>query len=264
MHWLIASALSREPGFDFLMDQIQKQNVKHTICYKPPMVEYLTEQGKKDPIELDIDGPVFVAGTTSMNKVSEIHGWNPGYIDVPSFHDCLSHWGNHMLNHDSLTGTIKDIEPPADCNFFLRPANDGKLFSGKISHAEKFEQFRNDVLSIKGSSAFPPDTLIQIAPIKPIWAEYRCMMIGGSYVTGSQYKKGREVKYSPLVGNRFIEFAQQMTHLWCPRSAFVMDLADTPDGIKIIELNSISSAGFYNSDMGKFISAINETDHSKF
>jgi len=37
-----------------------------------------------------------------------------------------------------------------------------------------------------------------------------------------------------------------------------MDIADTPDGLKVIEINNINSAGFYDADPQKIIMAIEE------
>jgi hypothetical protein len=37
----------------------------------------------------------------------------------------------------------------------------------------------------------------------------------------------------------------------------VLDIADTDEGPKVIEINAINSSGFYACDMGKYIDAIN-------
>ena len=62
--------------------------------------------------------------------------------------------------------------------------------------------------------------------------------------------------YSPEVGQRIIDFANERVREWNPRIAFTLDIADTPEGLKIIETNAISSSGFYAIDMNKFVGEI--------
>jgi hypothetical protein len=37
-----------------------------------------------------------------------------------------------------------------------------------------------------------------------------------------------------------------------------MDIARTPDGLKIVELNTMNSAGFYQSNVGKIVDKLEE------
>ena len=257
MHWIVSSALSRELGYDFLLASLKARNLPHAIVSKPPFADFLiNENGQK--IRLDIHGPVFVIGTTSTELVSLDHGWFPGYIDAPNFHECLTHWGKLMLNHDSITGRIDEIIPPSEGKFFTRPVEDTKSIEGRILNAAKFNEWRERVLKIKGFTTIPPETMLQIAPLKEIWSEYRCLIVGGRYITGSRYKTGEVVAYSPEVGPMIIEFANACAASWNPRAAYALDIAHTPDGLKIIETNSISSAGFYACNLDHFIEAVED------
>jgi hypothetical protein len=47
-----------------------------------------------------------------------------------------------------------------------------------------------------------------------------------------------------------------MIQTWRPAQAFVMDIADTPDGPKVIEINNINSSGFYACDPQSIIVAL--------
>ncbi len=263
MHWVVNTSLKREGGYEALIYQLERQGVEYTLVRKPPMADYLVamhddldENGHHKPIMLDhIEGPVFVSGTTSMNAVSEAHGWKPGYIDSPDLLECVEHWGDLCLNNEARLGTIKDIKAP-DHPFFIRPNRDSKAFAGKVMEASEFEDFRKGVLDIKGWTTIPPETEVVIAPLKKIWAEYRTIIVNGRYVTGSRYKTGYTVAYSNEVGNRVIDFAQARVNEWNPRIAFALDIADTPDGLKVIETNAISSSGFYAIDMNIFVGEI--------
>ena len=262
VHWIVNTCLKREGGYEALIAQLERQNVPYTLVRKPPFAEYLCameddldEEGNNRPIMLDITGPVFVTGTTSMKYVSASHGWSPGYIDAPGQEECFEHWGDHMLNFNATFGEIGTIEPP-EGEFFIRPNLDSKSFAGTVSNSEDFEGWRNDLLNIKSWTTIPADTQAMIAPLKTIWAEYRCVMVHGRYVTGSRYKTGRTAAYSTDVGQRIIDYANERLAEWCPRQALVIDIADTPDGLKVIETNAISSSGFYAIDMNIFVGEI--------
>lgn len=262
MHWVVNTCLKREGGYVALIHQLDRQGVDYTLVRKPPFADYLIsmdddldDEGNHKPIVLDIDGPVFVTGTTSMNAVSKKHGWHPGYIDSPSLQENIRSWGDLCLNAQAQFGTIASIVPP-EGEFFIRPDLDSKAFAGTIMTGEKFEDWRKDLMSIEGWTSLPPETEVVVAPLRTIWAEYRCIIVNGRYVTGSRYKTGNIVAYSPDVGQRIIDFANDRVRECNPRIAFTLDIADTPDGLKVIETNAISSSGFYAIDMNIFVGEI--------
>lgn len=78
--------------------------------------------------------------------------------------------------------------------------------------------------------------------------------------TASMYKHGARVVYSDMIPEYVLKFAQDMVNLWQPNHAFALDVCETPEGMKIVEINSINSSGFYACDMGKFVNAIEELD----
>ena len=52
------------------------------------------------------------------------------------------------------------------------------------------------------------------------------------------------------------EYVKNMIQIWTPAKAFVLDIASTPYGYKVIEINNINTAGFYDANVGKLIEAI--------
>ncbi len=266
MFWVINTNLQREGGYAALIEQLERQQHPYTIVRKPPFADYLVAmeddfdaEGHQKPIRLDIEGPVFVTGTTSMKAVSEAHGWckdGLGYIDAPSQTECFEQWDTHMLNRDASFGPISSIVAPPGRDFFIRPDEDSKAFAGTVMTGAAFEDWRRDIINIKTWTTVPPDLSVMISPLKTIWAEYRCIMVRGRYVTGSRYKSGDTVSYSADVGDNIIRYANERVAEWCPRRAMCLDIADTPEGLKVIETNAVSSAGFYAIDMGRFVGEI--------
>jgi hypothetical protein len=161
-----------------------------------------------------------------------------------------------MLNRHAVFGEIGTIQAPAG-EFFIRPDADSKAFAGTTMTGEKFDSWRKDLLAIESWTTIPVTTEVMIAPLQTIYAEYRCYVIDGKVRTASRYKTGHTVAYSSEVGQMFIDYANERIREWNPRIAVVLDLAHTPDGIKIIETNAISSSGFYAIDMNLFVNHIN-------
>jgi hypothetical protein len=264
MHWIVNKALEREAGYRSLIDQLQGRAIPYTLVRKPPLVGHLIamhddldENSDHVPIMLDpIEGPVFVIGTTSMKSVSDAHGWNPGFIDAPTQQECFDAWGDHMLNIDARFGELGDVSPPEEGDFFIRPDEPGKAFSGRMMKQDEFADWRRDLLRHGSLSRASPATRIMISPMRTIWSEYRCIVVDGEYVTGSRYKTGRTWSESPDVGGRIIRYVNERAAEWRPRRAMCIDVADTPDGLRIVETNSVSSAGFYANDMARFVDAV--------
>lgn len=271
VHWVIDRALGRsdplmrggEAAYEELIEALERSETPYTLVRKIPFTDMLIDPDdtSKTPAEvrLEIEGPVFVTGTTSMGGVSIKHGWTPGYITAPGQDELITHWGNEVLNADAVIGKLRDIVPPCE-EFFARPVLDSKSFSGMTSLRDDFIQWRdtivaggNDFVTLSG------DDLVMLAPLKKIYAEYRLYVIDGTIVTGSRYKLGSRVFYTRDLDPAMLDYARARIAEYCPRQALCLDIAhiagDEP--YKVIETNSISSAGFYACDMNVFVNAIN-------
>lgn len=77
-------------------------------------------------------------------------------------------------------------------------------------------------------------------------------------MTASLYKEGGRVKYSPYVDDRVVRFVQSFLGdgKWEPARAYVIDVAETKNGLSIIECNNINAAGWYAADVQKLVVAI--------
>lgn len=264
VHWVVNTSLHREGGYHNLIAALDRLEVPYTLVDKPPFVDYLIDSTDRKfgedvkKITLDLKGPVFVTGTTSMRDVSRNHGWDPGYIDAPSQTELVQHWGEHVLNHDSVFGTLEEIQVPGK-SFFIRPVEDTKSFAGTIMDADAFEDWRCDILADRNAFVtLKAEDEIMMSPVKQIYAEYRLYFIGGKFVTGSRYKLGHHVSYDEHVDVNALRYAEERIAEYCPRRAVCLDIAHVagPEPYKVIETNSISSAGFYACDMNKFVGAI--------
>jgi hypothetical protein len=175
----------------------------------------------------------------------------------------------NILNPDSIVqrlGNYFDLSDFEGDNVFVRPVLDSKTFNGEVKSKYDFKDWQ---LSIKFMDDFMTDelidipmlnkdTVIAVSAAKKIYSEYRLFIVNRKIVTASMYKLGSDLTISADVDERILHFARIMLQTWIPALAFVMDIADTPDGLKVIEINNINSSGFYACDPQKIIVAIED------
>jgi len=271
MLWVVQSNLYKETAFQELNRLLDKMDIPKVLVKPLPFSLKLTHADTDlsgqdlDSIEepyIDNSKNIMVCGAYTMAKIAKDRGWKPGAFinDNFEYEVCIKNWGGeNMLNGDSIISTIQNLIIPSGwAKVFARPTEDTKSFAGGIFHKEQFENWMKDILKIEGFSTMNKETRIMVSTLKEIYAEYRLFVVDGRIVTGSLYKLRDQVIYNSLIDESVISFAKEMISQWQPDRAFVIDIAVTPDGNKIIEINNINSSGFYACDLSKFIISIEE------
>ena len=258
MHWVLSKNLQSDSTFPTLLEQLKRQGTAYTLIGTVPFSGEVVAVDGDMKLE-DIEGPVFACGKGSMKHAARRYGWNPGYIEAATNAECLVGYGADMLNFGAVVGKLSEVVPTED-RFFLRPNADDKSFNGQVMNRGDFLDWQRTMSNMEDSATIGKDDLIILAPLKQIYAEYRFYVVNGRVVTGSLYKSRDTVVYVECVDQSVIDFAQKMVNRFSPSIAFVLDIADTPDGFKVLETNSISSSGFYAIDIGKWVNAINEME----
>jgi hypothetical protein len=146
---------------------------------------------------------------------------------------------------------------------FVRPTNDSKYFAGRVFPRDEFMAWQSRVCELKldYGNSLTPETLIQLSHPRVIHAEYRFWIVKGQIVTKSLYKRGDRVFYAPEVDERFDRYVIERIREWSPHDTFVIDVCDTPEGIKIVEINTLNSSGFYAADVQRLVLALEEAYH---
>ena len=248
MFWVVQKNLYHEIGFIGLMDTLERFEIPHAT------VE-ITETKNIEP-DINPEGLVMVCGAIAMSKIAARKGWHPGSFLNENFHfdKWREHYGDHLLNNDAIVSQLKDVKfwwP----KFFLRPCEDTKSFTGRLFTWEDFESWRT---KFQGKDDFH----VSMSSPKDIFREYRFFVVDGELITWSQYKLGNTVTWHLSdVDDDIKEFAKNMVKLWEPARAFVIDIALTREGCKIVELNNINSAGFYAADIPKLVMALDSMEY---
>lgn len=254
MHWLIQENIGNEDKFVSLIENIEKFDQTYDLVKVVPFV------GEIIP-DVDIaDNKVICFGAYSMRKLAMRKGWNPGVYDIEWFPytSLIDALGDHVLNHDAVFGKFGDIIPNSE-EFFIRPNHDGKEFAGTIKSTNQLKEWQHRIINLKLSdngTTLSENTEVMCASLKKIYNEYRYFVIDGKVITGSQYKLGKRVVYGETDQN--IDIAQTFVDMLNKNidHPYVIDIALTDDGYKVIELNTMNCAGFYACDMQKLVTAI--------
>ena len=196
-------------------------------------------------------------------KVSLAQKWKPGVFALREYShaDVIDKWGGRMLNDGEqcefqnipLTRAFQEND-----TFFLRPATDEKFFPGRLYEREECREWVEAVIregDADGRGVLPTTPVLIAAP-KEIYAEFRTWIVDGKAVTASSYKLQGRLHTGLPVEDRIVEFAEDADRIWAPERAYCLDVAATPDGLRIVEANTINFAGFYAANLGKLVAAI--------
>jgi len=255
MYWILQRRFKNDPAFRELCRNLERLEIEHSFCEVIPF----SNQFKEEPILPESDKLIFTYGSYTLSKVAIELGWAPGAFNSPNLSQ-VSLWhvyGPDMFNYDMDGATLKDANPKG--TFFMRPMEDTKSFEAKVRTEEEFNEWRDSIAKLEDEfSTVDLDTKVVWCTPKTIEQEVRFFIVDGKVVTYSQYIIGDQVKYSPVVDQYIIDYAQDLCDFYTPDLAYVMDIAVSNDKPKLLECNSINSSGLYAIDTQKFIMAIEE------
>lgn len=164
---------------------------------------------------------------------------------------------NNMLNGDGIVINFTDKIPFDDFMFFARPTLDTKSFSGQVFTQESWREYVETCRKNDAVNLIQEETKILVSPLKNIQQEVRCWVVGGKVITASRYKLGNYVTYENYDNESFyVDFAQKMVDKYQPADCFVLDVCLADDELKIVEVNCINCAGFYDLNLYKLIEAL--------
>lgn len=273
MHWVLQNNLFNEAAYQTLLDTLVRFNIPHSLH---KVIPFIGELHPSFQSQCPIDGynNVICMGSYSMRHAAKEHGWYPGVFDLEPFDFTaqLGHWGDHMLNADSRVDHF-DKTYFDENEMFIRPIHDSKVFAGGVMFKDEFEQWQQKVcvMGEDYGDSLSKHTLVQVCKPKKIYAEYRFWIVNQKIVTSSLYKRGNRVIYSSDVDRHVYDFVHTILNTknqkedilcdtvnrgWRPHDAFVLDVCETPNGMKVVEINTLNSSGFYAANITDLVLAL--------
>lgn len=266
--WLIQSNI-KESRFKDLTEQLERLKCNFQLI---KMFAFTNAFYSNDVLSLNfeeaptLDIPanenIVIMGSVGTSRLGKDLGIFPGgfLTDNSDFGVWSKAYGlENILNYDAVQGKMFELEIPKNGDFFVRPVKDDKTFSGLISNYDSFTSWIDKLKQFEeGECRLNKDTEIIISGLKQIYSEYRFFIVDGKIVTYSMYKQGNTVIHKQDENLEVYNFAQKMVDRWNPIDAYVLDIADTSNGPKVIEINAFGSSGFYACDIQKIILAIEE------
>lgn len=201
-------------------------------------------------------------GSCKLTRIAHQNNWHGGCYNPDTFSaDVWNANRDDMLNADSHIMTVKEATTYFDgkdltAKWFIRPLEDLKAFSGTVAEAAEIANWMHSKGS--GNSSFSENTKIIIASVKPIFSEARYFVVDGKVVDGSYYRLGGRTVLQNVNQKETLHAAQQLADKWLPHKCCVMDIADTPEGTKVIEFNTLNSSGFYDHNIPVIVDAVTE------
>jgi hypothetical protein len=271
MFWVVQGNLATDEGLNTLMKVLREEGYQHSLVKTIPFSNIIVDvnvdinqynEGDIPHLEIENNKRMVTMGSYSLALTAKEKGWVPGSFinDNFEFSKWLAGWGSeNLLNGDAVQDSVKNIIakiPSGQQKIFARPSEDTKSFSGQLFEADNLIYWLNKVSESNDRFGLNGDTSMIISTAKNIQAEYRLFVVDGFIVSGSLYKVKELVTTSAIIDQTAIDYAYQMLDIWQPDRAFVLDIAITDNGPKIIEVNNINSSGFYQSDISKIVCSI--------
>jgi len=258
-----------------MLETLENHDIPYSIHKVVPFEGTLIPEPKLDTKN------VMCIGSYSMRHMAKANGWYPGVFDMESVtHDVLmqSPWGNgnragrrafnKLLNADGRVVPFKHAK--FDEPMFVRPANDSKVINGKVYDPDEWCLWQDHVMKAIDDGfeylGLDENTPLVIAKPKSIKAEYRFWIHDNEIITSSLYKVGNRVMYRrDMVDDRIKTFVYSLINpisvdYWKPPvDAYVLDVCEMEDEkLKIVEVNTLNSTGFYDADVNRLIITLND------
>lgn len=155
---------------------------------------------------------------------------------------------HHLRNQEDLDDNDKA---------FIRSNSGKKLFGGGVFTMKEFMS-SNPLMNL--------DDLLVFASPKDIGKEYRCV-VGGTeeefgdknlqIITHSSYGWNDE-EYSQMDKANLSKTMEILSRndIYHPYPMWIMDICECPEGVKIVECNSINTSSWYGADVEKIIAEL--------
>lgn len=207
---------------------------------------------------------VIACGTYPFARQVQLHTrWRPGaWCDLENFRCTAyySYFGEYLLNSSYAIMAGVEAVRQRDWLFstfgrggrvFARPADCQKLFVGRCIALDDFR----DALA---PARYDPTALVVVSSPKEIGREWRFVVAGDRVVAASRYADSGRRDVARGCPGEVREHAERILSevSWRPDPIFMMDLCESEDGLRLVELNGFSCSWIYECDPVAVVDAV--------
>ena len=233
------------------------EGTKHEV-HEVRVVPISREVEGGDPI---IAGPVVAYGSTAMHFVCQRNKWAPGVWLSEGFTEANTQvaLGEIYLNEKMFTCPIREVEKEASERnlefFFIKPNTGNKEFAGTVADAKRFSGWIDTILS---QAWIEKDFEVCVSPVQYVENEWRLPVVDGKIVDYSAYIQNRRLRPERKVLDAVIDVAEEAIKRHNPAPAYVIDVGQVGNDLKIVEYNGFNCAGMYQCDVENVVGAVND------
>jgi len=257
VNWIIQKNLIDIKILEGLKKAILLDNAEYQEVYVIPFSDDL-------PFVIDENKNNVLYGTTSliMNATANQDCKDAVFFDDERFQMkvYLDKWSTKMLNNDARIveiGKFIDEDHEKEEEWFIRPNEDTKSFTGLVTTFSGFKEMANNALG--GTQYFQKESLILVSKPKLIEKEWRNFIVDGTVVSSSRYCVNRQRSIDNRdVPCEMIRFAEECCKEFVPNDVFVLDVALCEGQYYIVECNCFNDTGFYDHDIFAIVKSVNE------
>jgi hypothetical protein len=214
----------------------------------------------------EISGSCIVYGSSGLVKLGHAANWLPCGWDGEAFElDVVNKsLGATALNFDAIKTVWSNTFETASMHgwetVFVRPVSETKEFPGRVFETD---QLREWVEKLRTSGYFETnDNPAMIGPALKLGREWRVFVVNGQQVSGCEYANRGIPKTYALLPNEVADFVEKTLQVYTPAPCFVIDVAEVfangTNALKVVEYNSINSAGFYACNTAAVVDALSQ------
>lgn len=247
--WILQTNIFKEKAVDKMIECFERLNLPYELVKVIPFTNTLPEG------ITDYDGPVLAYGTTTLLKnIASSDRFFPGMwfnedtfkpsVWGPAFGDDWLNKESKVTRVDKVLGLWENPKTP----LFIRPNSDFKLFSGDVFYKYDYEKWLEHITNDEFQN-LKLDTIVTLSPVKTILAEWRYVIIDGEVIADSMYRKRGQLHISSERSDSSYDATKLAFYIanqeWQPASAYVIDICETHQGFKVIEVNCFNASGYY-------------------
>lgn len=265
MKWLVQEFLNKPENITRVIEALEITSTNYLLI-KLNKDDSFTVLDKESKLPLEdsesvlrkfiLNNRVMVYGSKTFVQMAKNMKLEPGSFmnekfEFQAFREVL---GDELLNNNFVVDELSNLKPIAD-TFFIRPTENTKLFTGMTVSKEEFLLWQKRE-SVKDSPY--RGHLLMISPVQEIYSEFRFFVVNQQIVTSSSYKIGSSVDITHKPSKELIEYTKKIIDKFPLANAYVVDIAETKNGCKVVEYNNINSSGLYGCNELEFVKAINK------